>query len=1587
MDTPTILKGRYQIKEILGRGGMGVVYKAFDSVLRREVAIKTLLDVSDPAALQLFHREYEVLAHINHPNIVEIIDIGEFEFEGGTKPYFIMPLLPGLSLGQLIKTASHRLTVERTVDIISQTCRGLHAAHEKGLVHRDIKPSNIVVLEDDSVKIIDFGMAHVADSRSRTGLKGTLAYMAPEQAEMKPATSLSDIFALGVVAFEILTRRRPFEGATERDVVQAILHHIPPPASDLNPMVSPTVARVIHKAMAKQPYHRFSTARDFADSLQRAMRNEPIEIFDPVKIRPRLERAAKAFEQADYQFAAEILGELEAEGHIDHDMTVLRLKVDQALRQKRIQQFLESAKTRMEGLEYPLALQKVQDALELDATNAAALSLKNEIEEKRSAGKIEDWLNLARQHLANHAYPHAREALRNALQIKPKDSRVGQLLNEVDWQEQEYQRVHTEKHQLYQNAVEAWSRGEVSAALSKLQKVMDLDERAPDTSAPERAASYRSLYNQVRSEHDAMNSAYAEARKLLAEGKFPAALETCNRYLSKYPGHALFQAVKFDIEEKQRQELSARIAEIDRKVEAEPNLDKRVDILKEALDLHPEEPHFERALRLTREKRDLVNSIVAKARLAEERGQFADASAQWEILRTIYSQYPGLSFEIERLVKRREQQTRVEAKARWVKQIDQQMGAGGYDRALTLLRQAGVEFPDDTELAELEKSIQQGRDRVAEAQRTLAQGQEMLAAGRFEEGLETLRQAHRQDQRNAAPQQALIDALVDRARTLLETDWRAAEPLIQEALDLDPGHSLAKSLRTLAQDRKREDFIQLCVAQARRSQAQGDIAAALAQVQEGLTTSPSDPRLSQLFSTLTKERDDSLHRQSRHRDLEELHRLDREAEALADPAALKTLAGKLQSLAAPYRGDAEFESAVASAARRVSTRIEALESRRSVRAVPAEDSTATMLFGAHETPLAPPSRARPPASKAAESSEETVAMGRQAAPPVPAPSPALRSSSAPPGAPASVGGAPPKAPGVSVPPPTAPPPQPRKPATPQVAPPPPTSAVPQPPEALAPGKAPSEPAAGKKTPWIGIAAAALVVIGLVAYFLVRPKPRVMPPPPPVSVTAPVHTTAPAPQLPQMIVSTDLEKAKVTLDEQEVGELEGGQFNLDNLSEGQHTLEIGDGTYDVKISVASAHDAMPLVQPPLQAKNLKATVVTSGPQQGQLLANYGPLPATMDGKQVGDLSSSPLALPALSPGAHDLEVGSGTDVKKTSFQLNSIPALLIFLSADRNVGSLLVLAGEDGATVLLNGKAYSKRTKGGQLSIANLTPKKYTVSVVKDGFQPAAPQDVAIVKGQGAKLVFVLRPLPTMASLVIAGATPAADVLVDGQSLGAVQADGSFSDSNITPGTRSIVLKKEGFRPKTLERQFVAGESVRLSANEVALEPNPTSRQPEAPPKLVVQTLPGAQVLIDNRAAGQAGSDGRLEINPAPAGDFTFEVDAKPYMPFKEKLSLRPGQSLTINPKLTASFSVEHKHVVGGCSGTLVIGGGKIQFHASNGSDSFDFALTSVKKVVPADSGKGFTLDIAGAKRYTFHSPDAALAVRVIMNALQKGGGG
>jgi eukaryotic-like serine/threonine-protein kinase len=922
MGAPKRIKSRYEIKDVLGRGGMGVVYRALDmdpSMRGREVALKTILQSPDQAALELFEKERLVLASLNHPNLIDIFDSGEFEENGERKPFFVMPLLRGQALDQLIRNASHRLTVERVVEIFTQACRGLHAAHERGLVHRDLKPSNIFVLNDDSVKIIDFGVAHMVDNRSSRGQKGTLLYMSPEQLAMKPVAASSDIFSLGVVCYEALTQRRPFDRATQSGVFEAILHYVPPPVSELNPAVSGLVSRVIHKAMAKQAWHRFSSAREFAETLQKALRNEGIEIFEAGRIRPRLERIKKAFEQGDYEYAGEILTELEAEGHVEPEMGQWRRRLNQAVLQKRTRQLLETARTRFEEGEDPLALQKVEEALELDQDNVEALTLKARIEGRRSERQIESWLSLAHQHLENRAYGHARQALQNVLQLRPQEGRATQLLAEVERDEQEYLKMRREKEQLYQAAQDAWQGGDVSTALEEMNQVMALDRRAPDTSSPERSAAYQSFYNQVRSDHDTITNAHAEARRHLAERNFEKALGVCDQYLTKYPQHALFKALKFEAQAQQRQALSAYIAEIDRRVEAESDLDKRLGVLREALAAYPQEPHFERVLKLMQEQHELVDSIVTKARLYEQRAQFTEALGQWEILRTIYERYPGLGFEIERVSKRRDQQSRSQAKARWMEQIDSRLAGGDYQGCLELVGKARTEFPNEKELGEIEKLARQGLERSGEAQQLLAQGEEACGAGRLEEGLELLRRSYQMDERNRAIRQALLENLNQQARHLLDSDWRAAERLAQEALELDPGHPLAKNIGVLVEDLKREEAINECITEVRRLQAANDLQGALAQVEQGLSLYAREDRLLQLRDTIRKDLAQAAPRQTRQRDLEELRRLRQEAELAADPAASRTICGTALKLAGRYSHDQEFDSLASIFRRRLET--------------------------------------------------------------------------------------------------------------------------------------------------------------------------------------------------------------------------------------------------------------------------------------------------------------------------------------------------------------------------------------------------------------------------------------------------------------------------------------------------------------------------------------------------------------------------------------------------------------------------------------------------------------------------------------------
>jgi len=277
--------GHYRIVEEIGRGGMGVVYRARDDRLRRDVAIKVLPeDVGDnPARLSRFEREARAAAALNHPNILAVYDVGEYE----GNPYLVTELLEGATLRKTLQAGP--LSVETALPIARQIAEGLAAAHGRGIVHRDLKPGNLFIIPDGRVKILDFGLAKLhgqtsagADETITESVEttpeatmGTVAYMSPEQVRGEPADARSDIFSLGVVLYEMLTGERPFQAETSAEIMAAILRDDPRPLRSADPEIPAEIATVVTRCLQKWPEDRFSSALELLAGLDDTKHIEP----------------------------------------------------------------------------------------------------------------------------------------------------------------------------------------------------------------------------------------------------------------------------------------------------------------------------------------------------------------------------------------------------------------------------------------------------------------------------------------------------------------------------------------------------------------------------------------------------------------------------------------------------------------------------------------------------------------------------------------------------------------------------------------------------------------------------------------------------------------------------------------------------------------------------------------------------------------------------------------------------------------------------------------------------------------------------------------------------------------------------------------------------------------------------------------------------------------------------------------------------------------------------------------------------------------------------------------------------------------
>jgi serine/threonine protein kinase len=1027
---PRNIAGRYDIKEEIGQGDAGVVYRAYDTVAGADVALKLLNAIPDAVTLQLFKKDCAILSLIKHPNVLEILDIGELDEGGGKKLYFVMPLLPGATLQTLMQNASHRLTVQRTVQTVSDVCRALQTAHERDLVHGDLKPSNIFMLDDDSVKVADFGISRLGSASPDN--KRSPFYLSPEQAQNKPLSPSSDIFSLSVVCYEALTGRQAFRRTKEEEVIAAILTRTPPLASELNSQVNEITARVLRAAMAKQPADRFASAEAFANALDKAVRNEPVEVVDPPET-----RRSRAFEPG--------------------------------------------------------------------------------------------------------------------IQVRVKE----------------------------------------------------------------------------------------EANTSLAFDNF-------FRSFDKSSG-----------------------------------TDPRVG---------PPSP----------EQKSPTNPPLQPVG-------------------------PPVS---------------------------------GSNPALNLTQE----------------------------------GQRLCSQKQFTEGLKLLRRAHQLDPNNATTSLALCDGLIEQARSIVDNDWKSAEDLVQEALELNPGHAGARAMRTVVLERKKQYAIDQCLLQAVSLQAAGNVAAALARVEESLATYMHDARLTQMRDGLQKEL--------------QAQRQQRAREAEPKPVTPPPIAAKPPTVVPPPVVE-------------VPEAVEAPESQ-----------SATRLFSASAEPAVTPPLEPGPVElnpvdlKPVEVSKDvlpSIRLGKRTTTRV------VRSTSTPGQGPAA-----PRAP--------------KGPSSIQVF----LNSLPK--NAVLIGAVALVVVLIAAVAAVKLSHRSRpqpAVVSALAFHV-----HTSPPGATILVNGETHgasdldlnlapgsyqiearldgyqpasttldaqagtpnaielTLQPAP--PAVKLVSDIANGKVALDGQPAADLEGAQWASQNLGSGDHKLKFTAPQSEVSFDFSADAAAQPTVKSAVQAKGVQAVVVSSNGNQLHVTASAANAKLSVDGQAEVDLGKDGADVSGVAAGSHQLAMKLGGDQHTLDLEMKPSPTLTVFILSNQNIGSLLVVT-EDNAQVYLDNQLQKHNTHNGQLLITNLTPRDYRVRVAKKGFQNAPEQRVSVHKGDQARLSFTLQAVPHVASLVIQNGTPGSTVLLDNTSVGTVGPDGTFGFNTVSPGDHTLELRKDGFKPKTVKEHFADGGTVTLSSAEAALE--------------------------------------------------------------------------------------------------------------------------------------------------------------------------
>jgi serine/threonine-protein kinase len=597
---------RYQLTDVIGRGGMGIVYRGFDVTMSRQVAIKMLhgFDAEDKeTVLARFLREVTSLAALQHKNIVTIYTFEQHE----GKPYMVMEYLEGKSLQEIV-TSKEAIEMTEKLNLMVQVCDGLQYAHENGLIHRDIKPANILVLKNGTAKLIDFGIARAGLNQTLTQpgqVIGSLSYMSPEQISNHALDARTDVFSAGVVLFQLLTGQLPFEGSDMAGTISKILNAPSPPLGDYISDYPKELDQIVARALAKKADERYQSAEEFGFDLSKVL-----ETLKRGLAGEMIRRAKVCIEKQDWEAARQQLQEVRKIDRLNDVANEMFQIVTREIQrqQKATQVALLRSQAQFALLEarYEEALECIEQGLRIDEGDTETLALREVVKQRaKRAQDLDEALRRSQAAFYAGDLAEAQSAIDQALAIEPEHTEARTLGHLIKREVSE-----RSKRVQLQGFIDA-ARAEIGKknfveALQFIQKAKEIDPS--DTSIQELLAWASRGYTQEKTRKELEKNA-GEIGRLLQEDRYQEALSACDAALTKFPQEVSLLKLR-ELATRQRETQSRRqaVEEISNNARAHADAgehEKALRLLENALQTYPGEASLETLLAIARSDRDL----------------------------------------------------------------------------------------------------------------------------------------------------------------------------------------------------------------------------------------------------------------------------------------------------------------------------------------------------------------------------------------------------------------------------------------------------------------------------------------------------------------------------------------------------------------------------------------------------------------------------------------------------------------------------------------------------------------------------------------------------------------------------------------------------------------------------------------------------------------------------------------------------------------------------------------------------------------------------------------------------------------------